>query len=210
MVDPDAIGLGLTVFVEIETGDHSKEWLQRFAAAIAEMPEVMEIYRMAGTWITLMRISVPTCRLDAFYQRLIALVPLKNVTSRFAMERVKYTTAYPARRGLGSARRKASTASAHSRPSRIAQTTSDCPRRMSPQAKMRSRLVLVIADVRARRCRARSARRRRASSARPARADEAHREQHQVGLDLELGARDRAHRCGLVVDQLGTSALQRR
>jgi Lrp/AsnC family transcriptional regulator len=32
---------------------------------------------------------------DDFYRRLIAEVPLKNVTSRFAMERVKNTTAYP-------------------------------------------------------------------------------------------------------------------
>jgi Lrp/AsnC family transcriptional regulator len=96
LVDPDALGLGLTVFVEIETGDHSKEWLGKFAAAIKEMPEVMEIYRMAGDVDYLLRISVPNmAAVDAFYQRLIAKVPLKNVTSRFAMERVKYTTAYP-------------------------------------------------------------------------------------------------------------------
>jgi Lrp/AsnC family transcriptional regulator len=96
LVDPDAIGLGLTVFVEIESGDHSKEWLDRFTAAITEMPEVMEIYRMAGDVDYLLRITVPNmAAVDAFYQRLIAMVPLKNVTSRFAMERVKYTTAYP-------------------------------------------------------------------------------------------------------------------
>lgn len=96
LVDPDAIGLGLTVFVEIESGDHSKEWLDRFSAAVTEMPEVMEIYRMAGDVDYLLRITVPNmAAVDAFYQRLIATVPLKNVTSRFAMERVKYTTAYP-------------------------------------------------------------------------------------------------------------------
>jgi Lrp/AsnC family transcriptional regulator len=96
VLDPEKVGLPVSVFVEIETGDHSKEWLQRFAAAIAEMPEVMEIYRMAGDVDYMMRISVPNmAAVDAFYQRLIALVPLKNVTSRFAMERVKYTTAYP-------------------------------------------------------------------------------------------------------------------
>lgn len=96
LVDPDAIGLGLTVFVEVETGDHSKEWLDCFAAAITQMPEVMEIYRMAGDVDYLLRISVPNmAACDAFYQRLIGLVALKNVTSRFAMERVKYTTAYP-------------------------------------------------------------------------------------------------------------------
>ena len=96
LVDPDAIGLGLTVFVEIETGDHSKDWLDSFAFAVTQMPEVMEIYRMAGDVDYMLRITVPNmAAVDAFYQRLIAMVPLKNVTSRFAMERVKYTTAYP-------------------------------------------------------------------------------------------------------------------
>jgi Lrp/AsnC family transcriptional regulator len=96
LLDPELIGLGLTVFVEIETGDHSREWLERFRAAIREMPEVMEIYRMAGDVDYLLRITVPDmAAVDTFYQRLIATVPLKNVTSRFAMERVKYTTAYP-------------------------------------------------------------------------------------------------------------------
>ena len=96
LVDPDAIGLGLTVFVEIETGDHSKEWLERFAAAISQMPEVMEVYRMAGDVDYMLRITVANmAAVDDFYQRLIAMVPLKNVTSRFAMERVKYSTAYP-------------------------------------------------------------------------------------------------------------------
>ena len=96
LVDPDAIGLGLTVFVEIETGDHSAEWLDRFARAVEEMPEVMEVYRMAGDVDYLMRIAIGNmAAYDSFYRRLIALLPLKNVTSRFAMERVKFTTAYP-------------------------------------------------------------------------------------------------------------------
>jgi Lrp/AsnC family transcriptional regulator len=60
------------------------------------MPEIMEIYRMAGEVDYLLRITVPNmAAVDDFYQRLIDMVPLKNVTSRFAMERVKYTTAYP-------------------------------------------------------------------------------------------------------------------
>lgn len=96
LVDPDLVGLGLTVFVEIETGDHSRDWLDQFAAAVVEMPEVMEIYRMAGDVDYLLRVSAANMAdFDRFYQRLIATVPLKNVTSRFAMERVKYTTAYP-------------------------------------------------------------------------------------------------------------------
>jgi Lrp/AsnC family transcriptional regulator len=96
ILDPDKIGLGLTVFVEIETGDHSREWLERFAEAINTMPEVMEVYRMAGDVDYLIRLAVANmAAYDDFYRRLIALVPMKNVTSRFAMERVKYTTAYP-------------------------------------------------------------------------------------------------------------------
>jgi len=96
LVDPDAIGLGLSVFVEIETGDHSADWLERFAREVEAMPEVMEVYRMAGDVDYLLRIAVANMAdYDAFYRRLVALLPLKNVTSRFAMERVKYTTAYP-------------------------------------------------------------------------------------------------------------------
>ena len=96
LVDPQALGLDLTVFVEVQSPDHSKEWLDGFAAVLSGMPEVMEVSRMAGDVDYLLRISVANmAAYDDFYQRLIDQVPLKNVTSRFAMERVKYTTAYP-------------------------------------------------------------------------------------------------------------------
>jgi Lrp/AsnC family transcriptional regulator len=96
ILNPESIGLGLSIFVEIETGDHSGDWLARFAEAVQSMPEVMEVYRMAGDVDYLLRIAVgDMAAYDAFYKKLIALVPLKNVTSRFAMERVKSTTAYP-------------------------------------------------------------------------------------------------------------------
>jgi Lrp/AsnC family transcriptional regulator len=96
LLDPDSIGLSLTIFVEIETGDHSAEWIDRFAAAVADMPQVMEVYRMAGDVDYLLRISVGSMdAYDTFYRKLIEQVPLKNVTSRFAMERVKATTAFP-------------------------------------------------------------------------------------------------------------------
>jgi Lrp/AsnC family transcriptional regulator len=96
LLDPRSIGLGLTIFVQVETGDHSKEWLERFAGTVSEMPEVMDVYRMAGDVDYLLRIEVADMpAYDDFYQKLIASIPLKNVTSRFAMERVKSTTAYP-------------------------------------------------------------------------------------------------------------------
>src|SRR5919202_1649166 len=46
LVDPQALGLDLTVFVEVQSPDHSKEWLDGFADVLSQMPEVMEVYRM--------------------------------------------------------------------------------------------------------------------------------------------------------------------
>ncbi|KAF0131462.1 MAG: Lrp/AsnC family transcriptional regulator [Xanthobacteraceae bacterium] len=95
LVSPEKLGLGLTVFVSIETADHSREWLARFAETVAAMPEVMEFYRMAGDVDYMLRVVVTDmAAYDAFYKRLIETIPLKNVTSRFAMERIKSTTAY--------------------------------------------------------------------------------------------------------------------
>jgi Lrp/AsnC family transcriptional regulator len=96
LVDQDKIGLGVTVFVSIETGDHSQEWLDRFARVVGAMPEVMEFYRMAGDVDYMLRVIVrDIAGYDAFYKKLIAAVPLKNVTSRFAMEKIKATTVLP-------------------------------------------------------------------------------------------------------------------
>ena len=96
VVDPAKVGLPLTAFVEIEAGDHSPEWLARFADAMAAMPEVLDVWRMAGDVDYLLRVAVPDmAAYDAFYRRLIAAAPLKNVSSRFAMEQVKGGTPLP-------------------------------------------------------------------------------------------------------------------
>lgn len=96
LVAPERIGLGLTVFVEIEAADHSPEWRQRFVDAVSLRPEVMEVHRMAGDVDYLLRVVVADMAgFDAFYRDLTDAIPLKNVTSHFAMERVKATTAYP-------------------------------------------------------------------------------------------------------------------
>jgi Lrp/AsnC family transcriptional regulator len=96
LIDPTKVGLGITVFVSIETGDHSQDWLARFAEKVGAIPEVMEFYRMAGDVDYMLRVVVPDIAgYDAFYKKLIGTVPLKNVTSRFAMEKIKATTALP-------------------------------------------------------------------------------------------------------------------
>lgn len=86
----------MVVFVEIRTNDHSVEWLARFTDAIDEMPEVLDFYRMAGDLDYLLRVVVPT--MDAFndfYKCLIGRIPFSNVTSSFAMETIRSTTALP-------------------------------------------------------------------------------------------------------------------
>lgn len=96
LIDPEKIGLGITVFVSVETGDHSQDWLTKFADLVSAMPEVMEFYRMAGDVDYMLRVVVRDMpSYDTFYKKLIAAIPLKNVTSRFAMERIKSTTALP-------------------------------------------------------------------------------------------------------------------
>jgi Lrp/AsnC family transcriptional regulator len=96
LLSPEKLGLGLTVYVSIVAGDHSEAWLERFGQSISAMREVVEFYRMAGDVDYMLRVVVPDmAAYDAFYKRLIAIVPLRNVTSRFAMERIKSTTALP-------------------------------------------------------------------------------------------------------------------
>lgn len=96
LVKPEAVGCGLTVFIEVEAWDHSPDWLERFTSTVVGRPEVLDVHRMAGDVDYLLRVAVhDMAAFDAFYRELIAAVPLKNVSSHFAMERVKSTTAYP-------------------------------------------------------------------------------------------------------------------
>src|SRR4051794_21654626 len=96
LVDQNKIGLGLSVFVSVESADHSDAWLQKFARAVGNMPEVIELYRMAGDVDYMLRVVVKDMQsYDGFYKKLIGAVALKNVTSRFAMEKIKSVTALP-------------------------------------------------------------------------------------------------------------------
>jgi Lrp/AsnC family transcriptional regulator len=96
LVDQNKIGLGLSVFVSVESDDHSDAWLKKFADAVSVMPEVMEFYRMAGDVDYMLRVVVAHMHsYDVFYKKLISAVALKNVTSRFAMEKIKSVTALP-------------------------------------------------------------------------------------------------------------------
>lgn len=96
LLNPAAINAKVTVFVSIRTNSHSNEWLKRFAEVISEFPEVVEFYRMSGDVDYLLRVVVPDiAAYDAFYKRLIAKIEIRDVSSSFAMEQIKYTTELP-------------------------------------------------------------------------------------------------------------------
>jgi Lrp/AsnC family transcriptional regulator len=96
VLSPQRINVGVTVFVSIKTDEHSLAWLERFHAAVVDFPEVVEFYRMSGEVDYLLRVVVPDiAAYDAFYKKLIARIEISKVSSAFAMEQIKYTTALP-------------------------------------------------------------------------------------------------------------------
>ena len=96
ILDAAALNVGVTVFVAVKTSEHNYAWLEAFAAAVAEFPEVVEFYRMSGDIDYLLRVVVPDiAAYDAFYKGLIEKVSLSDVSSSFAMEQIKYSTALP-------------------------------------------------------------------------------------------------------------------
>ncbi len=96
ILDAARVNAGVTVFVSIKTDQHSLAWLDTFHSAVADFPEVIEFYRMSGDVDYLLRVAVPDiAAYDAFYKRLIARVEIAKVSSAFAMEQIKYTTALP-------------------------------------------------------------------------------------------------------------------
>ncbi len=96
LLDPDRLGVGTTVFVSIRTNRHDADWARRFCEAAARLPEIVEFYRMSGQVDYLLKVVVPDiAAYDRLYKRLIAIAELYDVSSSFAMERIKCVTALP-------------------------------------------------------------------------------------------------------------------
>jgi len=96
LVDADAVGLGLSVYLLVRTNQHDPAWLKKFSAAVAEMPEIVGAHRMSGDLDYVLRVRVADVpAYDRFYQRLIAKVSIADVSASFVMEDIKDTTALP-------------------------------------------------------------------------------------------------------------------
>ncbi len=96
LLDPAKLDLGVTVFVAIRTSQHTEAWLEAFAKGVAQIPEVVEFHRMSGEVDYLLKVLVADiAHYDRVYKRLIKTASLTDVSSSFAMEQIKYTTALP-------------------------------------------------------------------------------------------------------------------
>ena len=96
LLDAESLNVRVTAFVSIRTNQHSASWVEKFSTAVSSFTEVVEFYRMSGDVDYLLRVVVPDiASYDEFYKRLIEHVDLTDVSSSFAMEQIKYTTALP-------------------------------------------------------------------------------------------------------------------
>lgn len=96
LLDRGKIGLPVTVFVNIKTSAHEPDWLEKFATIVDKFSEITEFYRMSGEVDYLLKVVVPDiAAYDDFYRRLIQNISLSDVSSNFAMEEIKFTTAMP-------------------------------------------------------------------------------------------------------------------
>lgn len=86
---PEAIGLGLTVFVMVRTRHHAKDWLARFREAILSIPHIVDFHRLAGDYDYMLKIVTKDMNtFDTIYKTLIDKIELDTVTSYISMEAI--------------------------------------------------------------------------------------------------------------------------
>ena len=98
LCDATALGVGTTAFVNVTSDRHCAEWAERFTAIISQVPEVVEVYRMTGDSDYLLRLAV--AGIDDFkdiLSRLESAITMRSMTTHFAIEQIKYSTALPVR-----------------------------------------------------------------------------------------------------------------
>ena len=97
LMDPQSLGLGLNVFINISLKAQSKEALAVFEQRIAEHDEVMECYLMTGDSDYLIRVAVTDiAALERFILEQLTPIPgIEKIRSSFTLKQVRYKTALP-------------------------------------------------------------------------------------------------------------------
>ncbi|TLX60634.1 Lrp/AsnC family transcriptional regulator [Stutzerimonas nosocomialis] len=90
-LDPDAIGLGLTVFVGIKVERHHEEEAERFRQAVSALPEVLSAYLVSGESDFLLHVVVQDLRdYERFLTEVLLKLPgVRDIRSNFAIQTVK-------------------------------------------------------------------------------------------------------------------------
>ena len=96
LVDPERLGLGLTVFAEVSAPEQSADWQARFAEVIADIPEVMEAHQLAGSHDYALRIVVrDMAAFERIRSRITEAIPVRGLSASFALKRIKSETVLP-------------------------------------------------------------------------------------------------------------------
>ena len=96
LLNPEKLNLGLSAFIAVKTAQHDPKWLERFAQVLGEFPEIVGVYRTTGETDYLLQAVVSDMKgYDRLYKRIIARIPLSDVSSSFVMEKIKETTMLP-------------------------------------------------------------------------------------------------------------------
>lgn len=93
LLDGKILDRNVSVFVQVKTSQHNRDWLDGFSKTVSDFPEVAGFYRMSGEYDYLLRVIVrDITAYDDFYRRFIEATNLTDVTSNFAMEEIKNST----------------------------------------------------------------------------------------------------------------------
>lgn len=97
LVRPEALGLSISVFIQVTLERQVETALETFEARMAGFDEVMECYLMTGDSDYLVRLVVPDIvTLERFIVEELTTIPgVANIRSSFALKQVKYKTALP-------------------------------------------------------------------------------------------------------------------
>tara|TARA_E500000178_G_scaffold171229_2_gene170567 strand:+ start:1484 stop:1945 length:462 start_codon:yes stop_codon:yes gene_type:complete len=96
LLDQKALNLRLTAYVMVKTSQHDQQWLTKFSDGVHDIPEIVEIHRMAGDIDYLLKIvAEDMAEYDRIYKNLIRVAELSDVSASFSMECIKASTELP-------------------------------------------------------------------------------------------------------------------
>ncbi|ODT78202.1 MAG: ArsR family transcriptional regulator [Pelagibacterium sp. SCN 64-44] len=95
-LDRQRMGLPTTVFVIVRTGSHAADWLEKFHAAVAAVPEIVEVHRLTGNFDYILKIVLPNVEhYDVVYKQLVSRIELFDMSAYISMETVKAAKGLP-------------------------------------------------------------------------------------------------------------------